>query len=329
MEKKAYLYVNYKNIVVLKDYMDVIKSALEDNGYVTQYVESLKDVDKRAVIVFPMGIDAFKYYLKGYKRIILWQQGVTAEESFLRNHSKIRFKILNAIDCFVMKRAMLVLYVSESLKKYYEEKARCSFAEKSYLMPCFNEQFDASVFEKKDYSKKTFTYVGSLDLWQCFDKTVSIYAEIEKHFSDAQLKVLTFQTDKAKSILENAGVKNYTVKCVPKEQVKKELEESVYGFVIRDDIAVNRVATPTKFSSYLASGVLPIYSECLEDYYKNTKNLQTGYCLTDSNIDGLLSYVNCSKDVSTIKSDIKYLFNNYYNATKHQNQLAKIMESLL
>ena len=279
MEKKAYLYVNYKNIVVLKDYMDVIKSALEDNGYVTQYVESLKDVDKRAIIVFPMGIDAFKYYLKGYKRIILWQQGVTAEESFLRNHSKLRFKILNAIDCFVMKRALLVLYVSEALKKYYEEKAGCSFAEKSYLMPCFNEQFEESVFEKKDYSKKIFTYVGSLDLWQCFDKTVSIYAEIEKRFPDAQIKVLTFQTEKAEKILIDAGVKNYTVKCVPKEQVKKELEDSVYGFVIRDNIVVNRVATPTKFSSYLSSGVLPVYSECLEDYYKHTKNLQIGFCL--------------------------------------------------
>ncbi len=329
MEKKAYLYVNYKNIVVLKDYMDVIKAALEDNGYVTQYVESLKDVDKRSIIVFPMGTDAFKYYLKGYKRIILWQQGVTAEESFLRNHSKLRLKILNAIDCFVMKRALLVLYVSETLRKYYEEKAGCSFAKKSYLMPCFNEQFDASVFEKKDYSKKSFTYVGSLDLWQCFDKTVSIYAEIEKHFPEAQLKVLTFQTDKAKTILGNAGVKNYTVKCVPKEQVKKELDESVYGFVIRDDIVVNRVATPTKFSSYLASGVLPIYSECLEDYYKNTKNLQTGYCLSDDKIDELLSYVECSKDVSAIKSDIKCLFDNYYSAPKHQCLLAKMLENIL
>lgn len=327
--KKAFLYVNYKNIVVLKDYMDVIKAALENCGYTALYVKTLKGVEKQSLIVFPVSVDAFKYYLKGYKHIILWMQGVTAEESFLRHHSKLRLNILNAIDCFVMKRALLILYVSESLRKYYEEHARCSFANKSYLMPCFNEQFDASVFEKKDYSKKTFTYVGSLDLWQCFDKTVSIYAEIEKHFSDAQLKVLTFQTDKAKSILENAGVKNYTVKCVPKEQVKKELEESVYGFVIRDDIAVNRVATPTKFSSYLASGVLPIYSECLEDYYKNTKNLQTGYCLTDSKIGELLSYVDSCKDVSTIKSDIKYLFDNYYNAAMHRNQLAKIMEKLL
>ena len=82
---------NYKNIVVLKDYMDVIKAALEDNGYVTQYVESLKGVDKRSIIVFPMGTDAFKFYLKGYKRIILWQQGVTAEESFLRNHSRHKY----------------------------------------------------------------------------------------------------------------------------------------------------------------------------------------------------------------------------------------------
>lgn len=330
MEKKAYLYVNYKNIVVLKDYMDVIKAALEDNGYVTQYVESLKGVDKRSIIVFPMGTDAFKFYLKGYKRIILWQQGVTAEESFLRNHSKLRLKILNAIDCFVMKRALLVLYVSEALRKYYEEKAGCSFAEKSYLMPCFNEQFDASVFEKKDYSKKSFTYVGSLDLWQCFDKTVSIYAEIEKHFPDAQIKVLTFQTEEAEKILINAGVKNYIVKCVPKEQVRKELEESVYGFVIRDDIVVNRVATPTKLSSYLSSGVIPIITECLVDFSTVTRDLHCSCILKNAHdISKLISFIDQERNNDMIIEEIKALFDTYYNRNMHTKQLIDILKRCL
>lgn len=49
------------------------------------------------------------------------------------------------------------------------------------------------------------------------------------------------------------------------------LRDVKFGFVLRDDIAVNNVATPTKLSSYLSAGVIPIYSSALKDFYEKTK----------------------------------------------------------
>ena len=94
------------------------------------------------------------------------------------------------MDCFVMKKAKMIFYVSHYMKDYYEALAHRKFTDKSYVMPCFNETLDTEVFEKKDYSQKIFTYVGSLDLWQCFEETVDIYAEIEKRISNAFFKAV-------------------------------------------------------------------------------------------------------------------------------------------
>ena len=229
--KQAFIYINYNNIVVLKTYLDVFKAALEHNGYVSEYCTSLDGINKDSLIVVPMGIDAFKFYLKGYRQIILWQQGATSEESYLRNHSKLRMNILNFIDCFVMKKAKFILFVSENLRRYYEEKAGRSFKQKSYLMPCFNESFDPHVFNGKDYTKKTFAYVGSLDLWQCFKETVDLFHAIETAEPGATLKVLTFTPEDAISILKERGVKNYEVKSVPKDMVRAELADVSYGFI--------------------------------------------------------------------------------------------------
>ena len=289
MAKKAYIYMNYPNVVVLNVYLDVIKEALARLNFQCEYIKDFEGVSKQDLIVFPMGKDAFKYYFKGYRNFILWQQGTTGAESYMRHSSKIRSGILNYMDCFAMKKAKMIFYVSQYMQEYYEKLAHTSFSHKAYVMPCFNEVLDNDIFERKDYSKKVFTYVGSLDLWQCFNETVDIYAEIEKRIPNAFFKVLTFNTEKAEEIIRGKNIKNYSVACVPKEQVKSELENATYGFIIRHDIEVNRVATPTKISSYLSAGVLPIYSTCLKDFHAKAHGKAFAYALNpEEDIEGLI-----------------------------------------
>lgn len=326
MVKRAFLYVNYNNIVVLKDYMDIVRRALEDNGYDTQYIESLDDIDKTSIIVFPMAVDAFRYYWKGYKRIILWQQGATAEESFLRNHSKLRLMILNGIDCFIMKKAISILFVSKELKSYYETRSRRSFESKSYIMPCFNEELDVSVLQKKDYKIPSFVYVGSLDLWQCFQQTAALYAEIEKRISGCSFKVLTFQTEEAEQIIREVGIKNYCVKCVSKENVSQELTECSYGFVLREDIEVNRVATPTKISSYLAAGVIPIVTKSVKDFATFAKDKRCVCIVKDiTDVETIIHFINSDVGKDDVAEDIMDIFCGYYNKDVHMNNISELL----
>lgn len=41
-------------------------------------------------------------------------------------------------------------------------------------------------------------------------------------------------------------------------ELNKEYKESHYGFILREDLIVNRVACPTKLIEYLAMGIVPI-----------------------------------------------------------------------
>lgn len=330
MKKRAYIYINYPNIVVLNVYLDVIKEALTKLGYECEYIKSLENINKKDLIVFPMGKDAFKYYIKGYNNFILWQQGATGAESFMRHSSKIRRFILNFMDCFAMKKAKMIFYVSQYMQQYYEKMAHTSFNKKAYIMPCYNETLDTAVFSKKDYSKKTFAYVGSLDLWQCFNETVEIFTEIEKQIPEAHFKVLTFNTEKAEEILKSKAVKNYTVACVPKEEVKKELEDVSYGFIIRKDIDVNRVATPTKISSYLSAGVLPIYSSCLKGFHAYADGKSFAFALNPGeNTDKLVNYLNKDIEKNVISQEIESLFNTYYSTENHVNNICTLAKECL
>lgn len=330
MAKKAYIYMNYPNVVVLNVYLDVIKEALVRLNFECEYIKDFEGVSKQDLIVFPMGKDAFKYYFKGYRNFILWQQGATGAESYMRHSSKIRSGILNYMDCFAMKKAKMIFYVSQYMQEYYEKLAHTSFSHKSYVMPCFNEVLDKDIFEKKDYSKKVFTYVGSLDLWQCFNETVDIYAEIEKRIPDAFFKVLTFNTEKAEEIIKEKNIKNYSVACVPKEQVKSELENATYGFIIRHDIEVNRVATPTKISSYLSAGVLPIYSTCLKDFHSKAHGKAFAYALNpEEDIEGLIHFINSGLDKENVQQEIEYLFNTYYSTENHKSCIVELAENCL
>lgn len=328
--KNAYIYINYNNIVVLKDYLDVIKTALEKLEYNCQYIKTLEDISKESLIIYPMSKDALKYYLHGYHNFAIWQQGATADESFMRNHSKIRRFVLNQIDVFCMKKAKFILFVSDYMKKHYEKMSHQDFTEKSYVMPCFNETFDESRLSGKNYDKNIFAYVGSLDLWQCFDKTVEIYKEIEKTIPNCFLKVLTFQEEEAKAILKKKGVQNFIVKKVPKEQVNKELMDCTYGFILREDNIVNRVATPTKLSSYLAAGVIPIFSECLVDFKSIAKKNRIGYAVENKmDTSKIEQFIMKDKDKKQIFLSITRIFNTYYNGNNHANKIYEKMTKVI
>ena len=299
-------------------------------NYECEYIKDFNGISKQDLIVFPMGKDAFKYYFKGYRNFILWQQGATGAESFMRHSSRIRSGILNYMDCFAMKKSKMIFYVSQYMQEYYEKLAHTSFNHKAYVMPCFNEVLDKEILEKKDYSKKVFTYVGSLDLWQCFNETVNIYAEIERRIPDAFFKVLTFNTEKAEEILKGKNIKNYSVACVPKEKVKSELENATYGFIMRHDIEVNRMATPTKISSYLSAGVLPIYSTCLTDFHAQAHGKTFAYALNpEEDIDGLIHFINSCLDKEIVQQEIEVLFNTYYSTENHIKNIAELAKNCL
>lgn len=320
------------NAEVTDYYLDVIGSIMEACGE-KKYDETieLKQCDKKDIIIAPTAVDFIKIYFKGYKNIIYWMQGLDSEESFMRNGSKLRCFVLDLITKFSMKNALAIFYVSEEMKKYEENKFHISTDEKSFIMPCFNvSRTEALQKDESKYKKNIFTYVGSLSKWQCFEETIDFYKQIEKIDSNAELKIFTFAEEEAKKIVASKEINNCIVTSVSPDKMTEALADVKFGFVLRENDPVNRVATPTKLSSYLSAGVIPIFSKYVKDFYNRTANFEFVVPISDFKPnDKLYKLMTDEINVDKLVSEYMDLFNSYYNPDFYINRYKEKMSGLL
>lgn len=314
-------------------YLDVIGKMLDSCG--EKRIEeniSLKECKKNSILVVPSSVDFIKLYFIGFHKQIYWMQGIDAEESYMRNGSRIRRYLLNVITKFTLKKCLGVFFVSEEMKNYQEHKYRILTDDKCFIMPCFNvTQNDSLKLSSKKYNKNVFAYVGSLSKWQCFEETLEFFRTIEKIDNNAELKILTFETEKARSLVNKMNIERCSVDSVPPEKVKEALSNVKFGFVLRKDDPVNRVATPTKLSSYLSAGVIPVFSLYLNDFYSITKNCKyvvpvEGFEATQKLRDLMI----CDIDINELTEEYMSIFRTYYNPDyylkKYQPKMERILE---
>lgn len=308
-----HFYYDIRRTEVTDAYMDLIYDAVRlAGGELLPYDKSIP-VRKEDFILtneFPI---TFYHMLRGHRNHMLWIQGIIPEESRLRGHSRLRFRLLSFIEKYVIRRTKLLFLVSEEMKTHYEEKYHLSLSEKCVIFPCFSETdiYENAFFDAK-YKENTFAYVGSLSAWQCFEETIALYRNIEKHSAEkTKLCVFTQETEKATSALCEAGVQNFEVAYHQGKALSRELASIKYGFVWREDIPVNRVATPTKLSAYLSCGVIPVFSSALRDFHAvHTKN---PIGIEDPTVATILADMKKTRAASEMKQICKGYFDTYYN----------------
>ena len=313
-------------------YMKVLWDAcVQSEQTVEPLIDGQKAKDKKVYIVTDTIQAAFRYICKGYQNHIVWMQGIVPEESFMRHHSHLRFWLIGVMERLVLKKAKMLLLVSDEMLQHYEKKYRLKLKDKSIVMPCFNElNIEKSAFAEEKYQKNTFTYVGSIQAWQCFEQTVALYAEIEKRAKfPVQFCVYTFQKEAAEQIIQKYSIQNYILDCVPAEELSQQIKKIKYGFIIREDHPVNNVATPTKFSNYLANGIIPIYSSALKSFTEFDKVNQLGivYDLHDpeGGVQRILAHMEQETAAPQVLGKCKNAFASYYNAEAYK---VKITEKL-
>lgn len=317
-------------------YMKLLWEAFAQTGTSLQSIAKGEEAaSKNAYIVTDTIQTAFQYMCKGYHNHIVWMQGVVPEESFMRRHSKLRFWAISFLEYLVLKKAKMLLLVSNEMLQHYEKKYHLNLKRKSFIMPCFNEMsIENTAFLNDKYKENTFTYVGSLHAWQCFEETVKLYAQIEKKANKpVQFYVYTFQQEAAENVLQKYDVQNYTVDCVPQEELSEQIKKIKYGFIIREDCAVNNVATPTKFSNYLANGIIPIYSSALKSFATFDQENQCGiiYDLDEpeEGLNRILDHMQLDISADQVRQKCENVFATYYNSAIYRDKLAIKIKSIL
>lgn len=322
---------------VVKTYMDIIRNACIETGLGCKTVAYKQKQDKkRDIIVTDSPLVSIYYIIAGYKHHITWFQGISPEESYIKNKSKFRYRILSLVEYIVLRRAQLLFFVSEKMKLFYEAKYNLKLDNKSYIMPCFNELsiYHDSFEIAKKFQKNKFIYIGSLSEWQCFNQTVELFSEIEKRsHSSVELHVLTSQKDKAIKILKENKIKNFYVDYKQPQDLHDYIKDMKYGFILRKNIDVNQVATPTKLSNYLANGIIPIYSECLDSFHRLNQQIQLGIpCNIEDgiarNAEIIIKHMEKDLKSKTVRDKCSLAFTSYYNKEKYVDEIMNKLSDL-
>ena len=311
-------------------YIKILEDAIIAAGKEVTYISNTSSITKEDVVV-TVGNKMFYDACKKHPRSqINWFQGVAPEEVKFSKRSRLGKLFYYEGQCFferfAVKHTSLGVMVSETMHQHYMDKY--GFDAEYFIMPCFNTPLNIEAFKDK-YSNPSFVYAGNLAGWQCFEGTVRLFSLIKKEVPAATFTVYTQDKDEASAILDKYGVEK-DIRYIPYKELSKEIQNYKYGFLIREDDIVNNVATPTKMNTYLANGIIPIYSTVIGAFKENLANLH--YAVPVENVDSCIQKV-ISIENEIVKSenvlnDFKHIFENYYSRDYYIKELADIIKRM-
>ena len=319
--KKAYLYCDKRSLNDATNYyVGIIEKALIRKNVIlvkTQELTELTDVD---IIVTITVKDFFNAKCKNRKaKTIFWSQGVAAEEAIMVGktiHNYFRYVCRFTLSFIALHFADVIFLVSEEMRKHYRVMYLCRL-NNAIIMPCYNLPLSA-YFDVNQYKNPTFVYAGNAAAWQGVDLMLDVYALVEKKIPNARIMLLSKNKEEFLKKIVARGIKNYGIKHVSMEELQGELHRYKYGFILRDNHIVNRVATPTKMNSYLSNYLIPIFSNTVDEFNRHIDlgefTIKAQYPLDAKAISKqIVDFETVSHDFKGYRKYVNNIFESHYN----------------
>ena len=103
-----------------------------------------------------------------------------------------------------------------------------------------------------------FVYSGNCQPWQ----NIHLMLNVINKLTNPRFKflILSGQGKRIKRMIRHRGIPDDKIQVISvnPEKLGSYYELAHYGFILRDDILVNRVANPTKLAEYLQYGIIPV-----------------------------------------------------------------------
>lgn len=326
--KRVWVKLYEDNSTVTDEYLKTIGGAYTDLGFDVFYVYRLDEIvaTREDIIVLAVAPDVCHFLLRGFKHIVYWSQGVWPEENYLRHHSRLRFSVCSAIEKAALRGAERLFFVSSAMLRHYESKYSISLCDKVMIMPCSNETFHRESFRVEGkYERPVFTYAGSLVEYQCIDQTLEAFASVKERLPQAELLIFTGEVEAAKKKVARLGIPGVSVDCKPPQDLWQYISRAKYGFVLREDCAVNRVATPTKISTYLANGVIPVYSKCVEAFSETSGSIPCLVFDSATFVDDVVEFERKRIDPEEIASLYEGYFSNHLDLASRRGEIKSFL----
>lgn len=232
------------------------------------HYDKLRNLILGADMVYVHTIHLARYVLPFYNtgKIITDIHGVTPEEEMLYGKPGVA-QFYEEVERVVLAESRHAVVVTNAMADHYRRKYPASGCEFTVL-PIFETIYpraDQRLTAQTQAKRPKVIYSGGAQRWQNVDLMLDLAkAQIET----CDFTFLSHESAEFEERAETRGIRNrITFRSVKKEKLANFYLDADFGFVLRDDIAVNRVSCPTKLSEYLWFGVIPVVlSPALGDF---------------------------------------------------------------
>jgi glycosyltransferase involved in cell wall biosynthesis len=192
------------------------------------------------------------YYATG--KIITDLHGIAPEEELLQGRP-CRSAFFAAFEEAMVRQSAALVTVTRAMTEHLRRKYPGSDRPVIEL-PIVEDFGDGVVAKRPARSRPVVVYVGGLQQWQNVDLMLRSVASCRER---CEFRFYTDDTDGLRRLAGAHGVADAVrIATADPSELPAIYADADYGFVLRDDVTVNRVSCPTKLSEYLALGVVPI-----------------------------------------------------------------------
>lgn len=311
---------------VMTNYVTIIHQALAKLGHDNRLVYNVSDLPKGSNL---LSVTARSTYLcrklRKARNVITWFQGAAPEEMDLLYEGRIdrrpRVMLHRLFERYALDRSDLCVFVSQSMLEHVRRVYgynRDNYA----IMPCYSRGLNPDAFMPSRYRKPKFLFSGSMLAWQCIDRMFALFRKIKEAVPEATLTIFTLDVEDARAKASEAGI-DIAIESVDADKLNRRMLDFKYGFIVRDDITVNNVATPTKMNDYMAAGLIPVYSDVVDAYRENIDTpYAIGFRSDDECVRKIVEFENRPIDTEAMKRSYADLFDRYWNAPKYIDMFA-------
>ena len=196
-------------------------------------------------------------------------RGVLAEELSYdsKDFSKFYIYFINWIERYLLLMSYKNIFVSIKMKDFYIAKHNINLTNENNIRYIYSNRGRFKLpLVKPSVNCIKLCYVGSTNKYQMIREMTDLLSNISAEINFS----MTFFIPKNSNSLVDGLCKGkgfqYKIENISNEKVALELPKFHYGFLLRGNHILNKVASPVKFYEYISTGLRVISTKYVGDY---------------------------------------------------------------